>query len=164
MRLRRNVLHNALLYIYLTKLPPVSVIFYFLRIFQVYSVTRKLGSKIVTIRKMLWELASFLLILFIFMIPYGVASQAMLYPNAVKVNMEMVKNIFYYPYYRLYGELFLEEAEGEISFFCYAGPEQNRMTVAHLANQAVLNFRVKTMHECTPRRRFLRSRISLISF
>uniref|UniRef100_A0A5K3G1A5 ABC transporter permease n=1 Tax=Mesocestoides corti TaxID=53468 RepID=A0A5K3G1A5_MESCO len=77
-----------------------------------YAVNRKLGPKSVMIFHMLVELAVFLLILLIFLVPYGISTQAMLFPYVTEFNAEMVKAVFYYPYYRLYGELFLEESEG----------------------------------------------------
>ncbi|VUZ43248.1 unnamed protein product, partial [Hymenolepis diminuta] len=36
----------------------------------------------------------------------------MLYPYVTSFNATILKDTFYYPYYRLYGELNLEEAEG----------------------------------------------------
>ncbi len=78
-----------------------------------YSVNQKIGPKMSMIANMLWGLVIFLFILLVFLIPYGVASQAMLYPNTDDFNLEMLKNIIYYPYYRIYGELFLEESEGQ---------------------------------------------------
>ena len=62
--------------------------------------------------QMLLELAIFVFILLVFLIPYGVSTQALLYPYLTAFDAEVVKNIFYYPYYRLYGELFLEQSEG----------------------------------------------------
>ena len=50
----------------------------------------------------------FLSILFIFLISYGVASQALLYPDQT-FSAEAIKNIFYMPYFQVYGELFLED-------------------------------------------------------
>ncbi|VDD84376.1 unnamed protein product [Mesocestoides corti] len=79
-----------------------------------YAVNRKLGPKSVMIFHMLVELAVFLLILLIFLVPYGISTQAMLFPYVTEFNAEMVKAVFYYPYYRLYGELFLEESEATV--------------------------------------------------
>lgn len=61
---------------------------------------------------MLVELAMFLFILLIFLLPYGVSTQALLFPYMTEFNPEVLKNVFYYPYYRIYGELFLEQSEG----------------------------------------------------
>ncbi|VDO03252.1 unnamed protein product [Rodentolepis nana] len=90
----------------------VLLIFYFMRIFQMYAVNRRLGPQAVMIFRMLIELGIFILVLIVFLLPYGVASQAMLYPNLTSFKPSILKDIFYYPYYRLYGELNLEQAEG----------------------------------------------------
>lgn len=77
-----------------------------------YAVDKRLGPQSVMIFRMLVELGLFFLILVVFLLPYGVASQAMLYPYVTSFDAEILKNTFYHPYYRLYGELNLEEAEG----------------------------------------------------
>ncbi|VDD80292.1 unnamed protein product, partial [Mesocestoides corti] len=58
----------------------IVVVFFFLRLFQMYAVNRKLGPKSVMIFHMLVELAVFLLILLIFLVPYGISTQAVLFP------------------------------------------------------------------------------------
>ncbi|KAL5964106.1 Transient receptor potential cation channel subfamily M member 1 [Taenia solium] len=91
-----------------------SAIFYFLRLFQFYSVNRKLGPNSVMIFQMLMELAIFLFVLLIFLLPYGVSTQALLFPYITEFDAEVLKNVFYYPYYRMYGELFLEQSEAQM--------------------------------------------------
>ncbi|VDK24417.1 unnamed protein product [Taenia asiatica] len=90
------------------------LVFYFLRLFQFYSVNRKLGPNSVMIFQMLMELAIFLFVLLIFLLPYGVATQALLFPYITQFDAEVLKNVFYYPYYRMYGELFLEQSEAQM--------------------------------------------------
>lgn len=91
---------------------PISVILYFLRIFQMYAMSRRLGPQSLMIFQMLIELVLFMFILVTFLVPYGVATQAMLYPHVTTFNAEILKNAFYFPYYQIYGELNLEQAEG----------------------------------------------------
>lgn len=50
----------------------------------------------------------FILILIVALLAYGVASQALTYPTREPVT-QIFKDIFYYPYWQLYGELFLDE-------------------------------------------------------
>ncbi|KAL5104863.1 Transient receptor potential cation channel subfamily M member 1 [Taenia crassiceps] len=92
----------------------IILVLYFARLFQFYSVNRKLGPNSVMIFRMLVELAIFLFILLIFLLPYGVSTQALLFPYMTQFNPEVLKNVFYYPYYRMYGELFLEESEAQM--------------------------------------------------
>ena len=42
---------------------------------------------------------------------YGVASQSIRYPNA-PISVYLLKDIFYMPYFQIYGELFREDLEG----------------------------------------------------
>ena len=62
----------------------------------------------------------FLCILVIFILSYGVASQALLYPNS-EPSWSLLNDIIYKPYWQMYGELFLEELEGTnvLSLFLY---------------------------------------------
>ncbi len=57
------------------------------------------------------DLGFFLIILVVFIIAYGIASQAILYPNS-DFNWSLVRDVFRKPYWQMYGELFLEEIEG----------------------------------------------------
>lgn len=57
------------------------------------------------------DLAFFVVILMVFIIAYGVASQVILYPNS-DFGLELLRDVFKKPYFQMYGELFLEEIEG----------------------------------------------------
>ena len=52
-----------------------------------------------------------IVILVIFIVAYGVASQALRYPNS-EPSWSLLKDVVYKPYWQMYGELFLEELEG----------------------------------------------------
>uniref|UniRef100_A0A5K3EMI1 Ion_trans domain-containing protein n=1 Tax=Mesocestoides corti TaxID=53468 RepID=A0A5K3EMI1_MESCO len=67
-------------FIYAKSVYSIVLVFFFLRLFQMYAVNRKLGPKSVMIFHMLVELAVFLLILLIFLVPYGISTQAVLFP------------------------------------------------------------------------------------
>ncbi len=49
----------------------------------------------------------FLCILFVFLMGYGVASNVLIYPHQ-GFSLESIKNVFYMPYFQIYGNLFLE--------------------------------------------------------
>ena len=60
------------------------------------------------------EMLVFLSVLLIFLIGYGVASQALLYPNQT-FSAKAIEKLFFMPYFQVYGELFLEDiATGKI--------------------------------------------------
>ena len=50
-------------------------------------------------------------IMLVFLLGYGVAIQAILYPIREPYWM-IFRDIVYYPYWQIYGELFLEEIAG----------------------------------------------------
>jgi hypothetical protein len=54
----------------------------------------------------------FLLILLVFIMSFGVAYQANLYPNA-PAKWVLLKDVLYQPYWQMYGELFLRNIEGK---------------------------------------------------
>ena len=59
------------------------------------------------------DLAFFVIILMVFIIAYGVASQVILYPNS-DFGLELIRDVLKKPYFQMYGELFLEEIEGTV--------------------------------------------------
>ena len=58
------------------------------------------------------DLLFFIAILVVVILAYGVASQALRYPNS-EPSWSLLLNIFYLPYWQMYGELFLEDVEGK---------------------------------------------------
>ena len=56
----------------------------------------------------LTEVVFFMLVMVVFLISYGVVSQALLYPNR-KPYALIFKDVLYMPYWQIYGELFLDE-------------------------------------------------------
>ncbi len=57
------------------------------------------------------DMISFIVILLVFIIAYGMAIQIILYPNTA-FDRWMIKRILSKAYFQIYGELFLEELEG----------------------------------------------------
>ena len=79
-----------------------------LAVFHFYDVHRLLGPLAISIALMMKDLSQFLLILAVFLVPYGVTTTALLYPNEVRFS-EAMQGIFFKPILTLYGELFLSE-------------------------------------------------------
>ncbi|XP_039250889.2 transient receptor potential cation channel subfamily M member-like 2 isoform X1 [Styela clava] len=78
------------------------------RIVHIFAVHHILGPKIIMVGKMLKDLLFFLFILVVFLLAYGVASQALLYPGETSFS-QIIVGIIYKPYWQIYGELFLDE-------------------------------------------------------
>ncbi|XP_078316710.1 transient receptor potential cation channel subfamily M member-like 2 isoform X4 [Crassostrea virginica] len=84
---------------------------YFIRFMHYFYAEKNIGPKVIMISRMLTDLMFFLLILLVFIMSFGVAYQANLYPNA-PANWLVLKDVLYHPYWQMYGELFLENKEG----------------------------------------------------
>lgn len=57
------------------------------------------------------DLMFFLLLLAVFLVAYGIAQQALLYPNSTK-SWSILLGVFYDPYFSIYGDFNLQELEG----------------------------------------------------
>ena len=55
-----------------------------------------------------FDMAYFLLIMVVFLMAYGVAQQGILFPYQ-EGSWELIANIFFRPYFQIYGELFIED-------------------------------------------------------
>jgi hypothetical protein len=55
-------------------------------------------------------------ILLVFVMAFGIAYHANMFPNA-PADWRIVTNIFFYPYFQMYGELFLEVIGGNKLFY-----------------------------------------------
>ncbi|CAH1785123.1 unnamed protein product [Owenia fusiformis] len=95
----------------------INCVFMYARMMRVYSAHSQLGPKMNMIRRMLREMLFFLVILCVFLFAYGVSSQALLYP-ARDFYIKIFKDVLYYPYWQIYGEIFLEEISG-VKEGCY---------------------------------------------
>ena len=61
---------------------------------------------------MLGDIGIFLLLLFVFLIPLGIASNALLFPYRDPDYFTFVSS-FFRPYFQTYGELYLDEIQSE---------------------------------------------------
>ena len=66
----------------------------------------------------LYELMQYITIMIVFVLGYGIACQSIMFPIR-EAQWSILKDIFYYPYWQIYGEVFLEEMEGLcVAHFC----------------------------------------------
>lgn len=61
------------------------------------------------------DMAYFIIILMVFVTAYGVTLQVILYPNS-PLQFSLIDDIFKKAYFQIYGELFLDELEGQLFF------------------------------------------------
>ncbi|XP_065060312.1 transient receptor potential cation channel subfamily M member 6-like isoform X1 [Rhopilema esculentum] len=86
----------------------VDIMFWIIRLLDIFSVNQNLGPYVVIIGKMTIDLAYFLFIMAVFLLAYGVARQTILEPNK-PVSWKSVAEIFFVPYFQVYGELFIDK-------------------------------------------------------
>ncbi|KAK3595123.1 hypothetical protein CHS0354_002376 [Potamilus streckersoni] len=89
----------------------------YLRFMQVFFVEKHIGPKVIIIKNMIVDLVFFMMIFTIFLLSFGVAYQANLYPNS-EPNWYLLKSVVYMPFWQLYGELFLDNMEGKTQDDC----------------------------------------------
>ncbi|XP_071503597.1 transient receptor potential cation channel subfamily M member 5-like [Diadema antillarum] len=89
----------------------VNLMTFFIRVLYLFLVVRKLGPKLLMIGKMMIDLVMFISILVIFLLSYGIASQAILYPNQ-EDPVDVFKGILYRAYFQVFGELYLDVIMG----------------------------------------------------
>ncbi|XP_061196286.1 transient receptor potential cation channel subfamily M member-like 2 [Saccostrea echinata] len=89
----------------------LTLAMYFIRFMHYFYAEKNIGPKVIMISRMLTDLMFFLLILLVFILSFGVAYHANLYPNSPK-EWVLLKDVVYHPYWQMYGELFLENKEG----------------------------------------------------
>eukprot|EP00049_Salpingoeca_infusionum_P011776 m.206413 g.206413 ORF g.206413 m.206413 type:complete len:1623 (-) comp15024_c0_seq3:196-5064(-) len=83
-----------------------------LRGIRFYSFFEFLGPKLIMIKRMGKDVAVFVMLLMIFLLGYGVASQTLLFPLRAG-DRHTLQNVLFRPYFIIYGELFLEEYDDE---------------------------------------------------
>ncbi len=59
------------------------------------------------------ELALYISILMVFLLAYGVSTNALMYDSRSYGDGLVFRDIVYYPYWQIYGEIYLEELEGK---------------------------------------------------
>ncbi|XP_052253108.1 transient receptor potential cation channel subfamily M member-like 2 [Dreissena polymorpha] len=90
----------------------VDFVAFVFRLTHVFSINRVLGPKLLMIRRMVKDLMYFLIILAVFFVSYAIASHSVLYPVSPP-TWDTVRQVLRRPYWHLYGELFLDETEGQ---------------------------------------------------
>ncbi|CAI2728827.1 unnamed protein product [Schistosoma spindalis] len=86
----------------------LTLISCYIRLYGLYSYHPNLGPKLVMIRSMLEELISFIFILIVVFLAYGISLHVLLYPYRHEFSWSDVRDVLYYPYWNLYGELSLD--------------------------------------------------------
>ncbi|XP_045189390.2 transient receptor potential cation channel subfamily M member-like 2 isoform X2 [Mercenaria mercenaria] len=97
----------------------INSVIFFVGIMQSYRAFENLGPKLVMIKGMFGELRLFIVVLLVFLLAYGIAHQGLLYHER-SPSWNILRDVFYYPYWQLYGEIYLEEIDSDSSGSCDA--------------------------------------------
>ncbi|XP_070569901.1 transient receptor potential cation channel subfamily M member 5-like [Ptychodera flava] len=83
------------------------------RVLRLYSATEVFGPWVSMIKHMLFTTFKFTIIFMVFLVGYGVAIQALLGEHSGEgISFLAVRDIFYKPYFQVFGELFLDDIPG----------------------------------------------------
>ncbi|XP_067002827.1 transient receptor potential cation channel trpm isoform X2 [Anabrus simplex] len=88
----------------------VDIIYWYLRILNILGVNKYLGPLVTMMGKMVKNMIYFVVLLLVVLMSFGVCRQAILYPDS-DANWGLVREIFFQPYFMLYGEVFAAEID-----------------------------------------------------
>ncbi|XP_060805622.1 transient receptor potential cation channel trpm isoform X10 [Amyelois transitella] len=88
----------------------VDIIFWYLRILNILGVNKYLGPLVTMMGKMVKNMIYFVVLLLVVLMSFGVARQAILYPDK-EASWYLIREIFFQPYFMLYGEVFAPDID-----------------------------------------------------
>uniref|UniRef100_A0A8C9AU34 Transient receptor potential cation channel subfamily M member 3 n=1 Tax=Prolemur simus TaxID=1328070 RepID=A0A8C9AU34_PROSS len=88
----------------------VNIIYWYIRLLDIFGVNKYLGPYVMMIGKMMIDMMYFVIIMLVVLMSFGVARQAILFPNE-EPSWKLAKNIFYMPYWMIYGEVFADQID-----------------------------------------------------
>uniref|UniRef100_A0A8B9Q0P2 Transient receptor potential cation channel subfamily M member 3 n=1 Tax=Apteryx owenii TaxID=8824 RepID=A0A8B9Q0P2_APTOW len=97
----------------------VDIIFWYIRVLDIFGVNKYLGPYVMMIGKMMIDMLYFVVIMLVVLMSFGVARQAILHPDE-KPSWRLARNIFYMPYWMIYGEVFADQIDRKNRIHIYA--------------------------------------------
>uniref|UniRef100_A0ABM5EXS9 Transient receptor potential cation channel subfamily M member 1 isoform X5 n=1 Tax=Pogona vitticeps TaxID=103695 RepID=A0ABM5EXS9_9SAUR len=88
----------------------VDIIFWYIRVLDIFGVNKYLGPYVMMIGKMMIDMLYFVVIMLVVLMSFGVARQAILHPDE-EPSWRLARNIFYMPYWMIYGEVFADQID-----------------------------------------------------
>lgn len=83
----------------------IDILFWYIRALFAYSFIKKMGPKLLMIRKLAVNLAYFFLIILTFFFAFGISTQSLLFPNQ-NLDATLLKNVFFPSYFVLVGDFY----------------------------------------------------------
>ncbi|MEQ2234299.1 Transient receptor putative cation channel subfamily M member 1 [Ilyodon furcidens] len=97
----------------------VDIIFWYIRVLDIFGVNKYLGPYVMMIGKMMIDMLYFVVIMLVVLMSFGVARQAILHPDE-EPTWRLARNIFYMPYWMIYGEVFADSIDRKTSVYSKA--------------------------------------------
>ncbi|NP_001032823.1 transient receptor potential cation channel subfamily M member 1 isoform 1 [Rattus norvegicus] len=97
----------------------VDIILWYIRVLDIFGVNKYLGPYVMMIGKMMIDMLYFVVIMLVVLMSFGVARQAILHPEE-KPSWKLARNIFYMPYWMIYGEVFADQIDRKTRIHIYA--------------------------------------------
>uniref|UniRef100_A0A8C1APH6 Transient receptor potential cation channel subfamily M member 3 n=1 Tax=Cyprinus carpio carpio TaxID=630221 RepID=A0A8C1APH6_CYPCA len=94
----------------------VNIIYWYIRLLDIFGVNKYLGPYVMMIGKMMIDMMYFVIIMLVVLMSFGVARQAILNPNEDPSWM-LARNIFFMPYWMIYGEVFADQIDRKPLYF-----------------------------------------------
>nr|XP_049701124.1 transient receptor potential cation channel trpm isoform X6 [Helicoverpa armigera] len=88
----------------------VDIIYWYLRILNILGVNKYLGPLVTMMGKMVKNMIYFVVLLLVVLMSFGVARQAILYPDE-EASWHLIREVFFQPYFMLYGEVFAPDID-----------------------------------------------------
>uniref|UniRef100_A0A8C5FWX7 Transient receptor potential cation channel, subfamily M, member 1a n=1 Tax=Gadus morhua TaxID=8049 RepID=A0A8C5FWX7_GADMO len=88
----------------------VDIIFWYIRVLDIFGVNKYLGPYVMMIGKMMIDMLYFVVIMLVVLMSFGVARQAILHPDE-EPTWRLARNVFYMPYWMIYGEVFADSID-----------------------------------------------------
>ncbi|KAL3865684.1 hypothetical protein ACJMK2_043048, partial [Sinanodonta woodiana] len=89
----------------------VNIVFWYMRMLEILSVNKYLGPYVKIIGKLVRDMSYFIIILLIVLMSFGIVRQSIHYQDKEMPLGRRFRNVFFYPYWMIYGELFAEEID-----------------------------------------------------
>ncbi|KAM7086527.1 transient receptor potential cation channel subfamily M member 5 [Molossus nigricans] len=82
-----------------------------LRLIHIFAIHKQLGPKIIVVERMMKDVFFFLFFLSVWLVAYGVATQALLHPHDSRLEW-VFRRVLYRPYLQIFGQIPLDEIDG----------------------------------------------------
>eukprot|EP00063_Salmo_salar_P006772 XP_013981607.1 PREDICTED: transient receptor potential cation channel subfamily M member 1-like [Salmo salar] len=97
----------------------IDIIFWYIRVLDIFGVNKYLGPYVMMIGKMMIDMLYFVIIMLVVLMSFGVSRQAILHPDE-EPTWRLARNIFYMPYWMIYGEVFADSIDRKTQIYIYA--------------------------------------------